>query len=157
MKPTTSNPGSRRVLPALSVAAICSLFLFGSPATAADDDPPRDAAAARADRPELSLTMRIIEDPDALGAEAVTRRLSLPPPRLREVGGRPADDQNEDAGGESPGRGNGRPLREQAAERAREMTEQARERREDFGRSRAEEVRPERPDPPNPPRPPGRP
>ncbi|NGX16967.1 hypothetical protein [Wenzhouxiangella sp. XN24] len=165
MKAMTSNPGSRRVLPALTLAAICGVFLFGGPVAAADDDlprdpppdPPRETAAERPDRPELSLTMRIIEDPDALGAGAVTRRLSLPPPRLREVDSRPPDGRSDQAGGEAPGRGSGRPLREQAAERARDMAEQARERREDFGRSRAEELRPERPDPPNRPRPPGRP
>ncbi len=157
MKAMRSNSGPRPILLVLSLAAICSMFFFGGPARAADGDPPRETAAERPERPELSLTMRIIEDPDALGADTVTRRLSLPPPKMRERSGRPADGQADDAGDDSPGRGKPHSLREQAAERAREMAEQARERREDFGRSRAEERRPERPDPPNPPRPPGRP
>jgi len=156
MKPMISNSGPNRLLLAVSLAAVCTAFLFDGRALGADGDP-REATLERPDRPELSLTMRIIEDPDALGADAVTRRLSLPPPGLREGGMRPANDENDTTKGAPPGREEGRPLREQASERAREMAEQARERRENFGRSRAEDLRPERPEPPEPRRPPGRP
>lgn len=104
-------------------------------------------------RSELGVTMRIIENPEALGPEAVTRVITLPPP-LPPV---------ENDGGATPpvngvevaehARESGREFGAEVAERARDMSESASERREDFGRSRAEEARPEMPARPRPPGP----
>jgi len=115
---------------------------------------------ARSQAP-LAITMRIIEDPEAIDASAVTRRISLPPAAEargpRDSAGGPEVRER----GNAPGRGEqaterGREFGAEVSERAREMREQASENREDFGRSRAEEMRPElpeRPEPPQPPRP----
>ena len=138
-------------------AAAALTLAVGGPALAAD--PPEERAQERAQaqtaaqtRSELGVTMRIIDDPAALGGEMVTRRISLPPVLPVE------DDENAELvhTGErvsEQARERGREFGVDVAERAREMGEEARERREDFGRSRAEEARPERPRPPRPPGP----
>lgn len=142
-------------------AAAALTLAVGGPALAAD--PPEERAQERIQertqaqtaaqtRSELGVTMRIIDDPAALGGEMVTRRISLPPVLPVE------DDENAELvhTGErvsEQARERGREFGVDVAERAREMGEEARERREDFGRSRAEEARPERPRPPRPPGP----
>jgi hypothetical protein len=101
------------------------------------------------------VTMRIIDDPDAMSAESITRRIQLPLPAAAEddtPGASAAGREGADVARER-GQDQGRA----AADRARDVAEEAIERREDFGRARAEEVRrdPPRPqiDPPAPPRP----
>lgn len=98
----------------------------------------------------LAVTMRIIEDPEAIGADAVTRRISLPP--AAEVRG--LRDGVGPSGMSEQATERGREFGEEVAERAREMREKASENRENFGRSRAEQMRPELPERPEPPRPP---
>lgn len=156
------------------VAALALLALLAAGTVAAAEPPgateqARDEAREARDaavpeqralpRSELGVTMRIIENPAALGSDAVTRRIVLPAPV--------ADSNEGEAPGAAPrGRETSEQAREQAreqgrefgidaSERGREMSEQARERREEFGRSRAEEARPETPQPPPRPRPPG--
>lgn len=142
----------------------CCLLAIGPVATApwaaalAADPPPRPDPVAPAPAP-ADITMRIIENPDAMAPEAITRRLELPVAPARKA---PGDVQDQKAG---PERGkdarqqareaseSAREFGAEAAERAREMRDQAAEQREDFGRSRAEEMKPERPEPPRPPRP----
>jgi hypothetical protein len=118
-------------------ACMTGLLLVFNPLSAALADPP----AAEAPRPPAppELTMRIIENPDAVSPEAITRRIELPP--LPAQAPAAARDR-----GPEPG--------EAAADKARELAERAAEQREEFGRSRAEEMRPEPPQPPTPPRPP---
>jgi hypothetical protein len=130
------------------------------------------ALAVAADPPDpppppapLDVTMRVIQDPEAMGPDAVTRRIAMPPPpatvvgeearvqeRVREQSKAPADagEGNEVA---IQARERNREFGEEAAERARDMADDAAERREQLGRSRAEEMRPEPPEPPRPPRP----
>jgi hypothetical protein len=133
-------------------AALCTLGWTGA-ALAADEAPKGKQADG------LDVTMRIIEDPDALGAEGITRRIALPFPadengnRVLPPGG-PVNglEVSEEA------REFGREFGEEVSDRARDLGEQASEQREEFGRSRAEELRPELPeppeiDPPVPPRP----
>lgn len=148
------------------VAALALLALLAAGAVAATEPPgateqardeARDAAGPEQralPRSELGVTMRIIENPEALGSDAVTRRIVLPAPVA-------ASNEGETPGAASRGRETSEQAREQgrefgvdASERGREMSEQARERREEFGRSRAEEARPETPQPPPRPRPP---
>ena len=153
----------------LFATAALALIVSG-PALASD--PPEEGAQERAQdrvqertqaqtaaqtRSELGLTMRIIDDPEALGGEAVTRRISLPPvlpvtddeddelTKPMHAGERVSEQARERT------REFGADVAERASERASEMSEHARERREDFGRSRADEARPERPRPPRPP------
>jgi len=116
------------------------LGLAHAPAALAEDPPvPAEAPSP----PEV--TMRIIENPDAVAPESITRRIALPPAP-------PAPPR---AGAQEQGSERQRhELSEEAAERGRDMADQAAERREEFGRSRAEEMRPERPEPPEPPKPP---
>jgi hypothetical protein len=127
-------------------AALLALALPGM-AAAAD---PADAA----DRPsggqgrDLDLTMRIIENPAALGAEAVTRRIPLPPPVPAIPDAR--EDKPPERGASEEAREKGREFGKEAAERARDRAERAAERGEDFGRSRAEKKRPGPPRPPKP-------
>jgi hypothetical protein len=125
------------------------LGLAHAPAALADDPPPPAEAP-----PPPEVTMRIIENPDAVASESITRRLQLPPAppatQRDETRGRPSEQERAQAP-ESEARHS--EAAQEAAERGREMTEQAAERREEFGRSRAEEMRPERPEPPTPPRP----
>jgi hypothetical protein len=121
----------------------------------ADDAPP--AGAER--RAGSDVTMRIIEDPDALDATVITRRIELPLPQAATDGrGRPAD---RPGGGPVEGmtpaddaRQQGREFGAEVADRARQLAEQASEQRDEFGRSRAEEMRPEPPEKPEPPQPP---
>lgn len=110
--------------PLAFMLALCALGWSGL--VLAEDEAGNDDA--RAD--DLEITMRLIEDPDAVGPEAVTRRITLPSPAgENEPSGAPADGP-------------------EAGDMARE----------EFGRTRAEELRPEpleppRIDPPKPPRP----
>ncbi len=110
-------------------------------------------------RAPLAVTMRIIEDPEAIDAGAVTRRISLPPAAEargpRDSAG-PAEtrERGNAAGRSEQAMERGREFGAEVSERAREMREQASENREDFGRARAEEMRPELPERPEPPRPP---
>jgi hypothetical protein len=153
------------------VAALALLAVFAA-GTVAAAEPPGETEQARDEardaagpeqralpRSELGVTMRIIENPEALGSDAVTRRIVLPAPVA-------ASNEGEAPGAAPRGRETSEQAREQAreqgrefgidaSERGREMSEQARERREEFGRSRAEEARPETPQPPPRPRPPG--
>jgi hypothetical protein len=99
--------------------------------------------------------MRIIENPAALGSEAVTRRIVLPAPAAASNEGEAPDAAPRGLETSEQAREQGREFGIDASERGREMSEQARERREEFGRSRAEEARPETPQPPPRPRPPG--
>lgn len=129
-------------------AALLALALPGM-AAAAD---PADAA----DRPsggqgkDLDLTMRIIENPAALGAEAVTRRIPLPPPVPAVPAAREEKPRAGERGAGEEAREKGREFGKEAAERARDRAERAAERGEDFGRSRAEKKRPGPPRPPKP-------
>ena len=139
-----------------SLALMLALAIFAwTDAALAEDEPHRDPS--RAD--DLDVTMRIIEDPDAVSPEAITRRISLPAPRGED--GRDVSPQDTPADGpevSETAREGGREFGKEVAEQAREMAEQAKEQREEFGRSRAEELRPdppERPDP-DPPVPPRR-
>lgn len=126
---------------------LCSL---GGLQLAAADEP---AARRAPDAGDLEITMRIIEDPDAIAAEAITRRLELPaPPGARDTG--PPAGPAEGTGNGDAAKQHGKEFGAEVSERARELAEQAREQREEFGRSKAEEMRP---DPPRPPAPPPRP
>lgn len=137
-----------------SFAVVCAAVLCTGTAVATDADAPRQAAV---ERQSLELTMRIIEDPDAIAAESVTRRLSLPPPNVRDAPSETGNDAGESRRGPPGDLGHDRAPGEQATQRARDMAQQAREQREDFGRSRAEHMRPDPPETPERPRPPGRP
>jgi hypothetical protein len=121
-------------------AALLALSL-GSAALA---DETGAAPRPATERGELEVTMRIIEDPEAIAADAVMRRISLPPAAAR--GGAEARPERATEGSES-----GREFGQEVSQRARELAEQAKEQREEFGRSRAEEMRPEPPEPPGPP------
>jgi hypothetical protein len=141
----------------------CCLLAVAPWATALGADPPAGSGQGAPTPPDI--TMRIIENPDAMAPEAITRRLALPAAPAREA--RSAEEAEEEAGksGAAPGgeadarerareaSERGREFGEEAAERARDMSDRAADQREDFGRSRAEEMRPERPEPPRPPRP----
>lgn len=147
---------TRRLLTTLVLAlGPVSLAVAAGPET-----PPAPPAPA-----PLDVTMRVIEKPDEVAPEAVMRRIGLPPApdaqvreeeRVRERT-RERAEAPEDAGvGKevaTEARERNREFGEEAAERAREMNEHAAEQREQFGRSKAEENRPERPEPPRPPRP----
>jgi hypothetical protein len=142
--PTGNEATMMKVLLALT-AAFCAFGCAGV-ALAQDEAPPVSPDPSQ-------VTMRIIEDPEAMSAEVITRRIVLPLPPAAE------DDA---PGGAAEGRGTadaartqGRDQGQEAAERGREVADEARERREDFGRARADEVRrdPPRPEPPSPPRP----
>lgn len=121
-------------------------------AAMAEDPVPQPAAGTKG----LEITMRIIEDPDAVAAEAITRRLELPTPsgETGERGAAPPGGPDEGKGLGKEAQQHGREFGAEVSERARDHSEQAAEQREDFGRSRAEKMRPEKPeiDPP-PPRP----
>jgi len=133
-------------------AALCTLS-WTAAALAADEAP----GGKRVDG--LDVTMRIIEDPDALGAEGITRRIALP--FFADENGDPVLAPGGPVNGleiSEAARGFGREFGEEVSDRARDLGEQASEQREEFGRSRAEELRPELPgppeiDPPAPPRP----
>jgi hypothetical protein len=131
------------------LALTAALAAFGWPGAALAND---EAPPAIPDPSQV--TMRIIEDPEAMSAEAITRRIVLPLP--------PAAEEDAATGAEGEGRATadaarteGRDHGQEAAERGREVADDARERREDFGRARADEARrdPPRPEPPAPPRP----
>jgi hypothetical protein len=132
--------------------AILVAAALGATGTAlANETPARNAKGAGG----LEVTMRIIEDPAAISAEAVTRRIELPVEREGD-GNQPAGEAD-GPGGSETAREAGRAYGEDVAERARELAERAGQQREEFGRSRAEE-RPEPPakpdiQPPAPPRP----
>ncbi|NHA15510.1 hypothetical protein [Thioalkalivibrio sp. XN279] len=137
------------------------LALGHAPGAMADERPA--AAEAPAAPPPLDVTMRVIDNPDAVAPEAITRRIALPPvPPRTETQERGSERERAQAPtGEAERNEIAQEARERqhevgqdAADRAREMAEQAAEQREEFGRSRAEEIRPERPEPPEPPRPP---
>jgi|GEM_PF-6245689 len=134
------------------IALAAMLCAFGwSGAGAADAPPP----GTRADG--LDVTMRIIEDPDAMSTEAIARRLELPLPRGENDGSPPGGPVDGEAVSEAA-RELGREFGEQVSDQARELAEQASGMREEFGRTRAEEARPELPErpeiePPAPPRP----
>jgi len=150
-----------------NVAALVLLALFAV-GTVAAAEPPGETEQSRDEardatvpehrgvpRGELGVTMRIIENPEALGSDAVTRRIVLPAPvaATSEAEGAAAAPRGRETSEQA--REEGREFGMGASERGREMSEQARERREEFGRSRAEEARPETPQPPPRPRPPG--
>lgn len=131
-------------------------FAFAGSAQAADG-PPRSERHAG---PEV--TMRIIEDPDALGADTVIRRIELPALHAdhaepRRPDGYPAEAAADGLEISEAARERGREFGAEVSDRARDLREQASEQREEFGRARAEEARPERPEPPevDPPTPPG--
>lgn len=136
--------GYRNIVPAI---VLCSLG--GLPLAVAEEQPPRRTGAAEG----LEITMRIIEDPDAIAAEAITRRLELPTPRGARDSGPPPGPAEGAGKGEAAGQ-QGKEFGAEVSERARELARQAGEQREEFGRSKAEEMRP---DPPRPPAPPPRP
>jgi hypothetical protein len=133
-------------------ATLCALGWSG--AGVADTDPaPQGARAA-----SLEVTMRIIEDPDAVSTEAITRRLELPSPRGERDGATPPGGPADGEAISEAARELGREFGEQASDQARDLAEQASGMREEFGRTRAEEARPELPErpeiePPVPPRP----
>ena len=144
-----------------SLALMLALAILGWADVALAEDESRQESS-RAD--DLDVTMRVIEDPDAVSPEAITRRISLPAPRRED--GRAVSPSSQDTPAEGPetsemAREEGRKFGAEIAEQAREMAEQAKEQREEFDRSRAEEMRPDPPgrpdtDPPVPPRPDGR-
>jgi hypothetical protein len=151
-----------------STAAALALFSLLAAGTSAASEPPgdqhqapdeaRDAAVPERralSQSELGVTMRIIENPEALGSDAVTRRIVLPAPAAASNEGEAPDAALRGSETSERAREEGREFGVDASERGREISEQARERREDFGRSRAEEARPETPQPPPRPRPPG--
>jgi len=133
---------SRMIFRYLGLPAALLSLSFGTAALADETDP---ATRPATERSELEVTMRIIEDPEAIAADAVMRRISLPPAAAARDGieGKP------ESAAEASERG--REFGEEVSERARELAEQAKEQREDFGRSRAEDMRPEPPEPPGPP------
>lgn len=126
----------------MGLAAILLLLCCGSAALA---DETRDAAPPASERGELEITMRIIEDPEAISADAVMRRIALPPAVAARDGAKGTPERATER------KENGREFGQEVSERARELAEQAKEQREEFGRSRAEEMRPEPPEPPGPP------
>lgn len=129
--------------------AIILCSLSGWHVAVADDQaPPRSDGAEG-----LEITMRIIEDPDAIAAEAITRRLELPAPPQRNDAAPPTGPAD-DPGNKDAAKEKGKEFGAEMSERARDLAQQASEQREDFGRSKAEEMRP---DPPGPPAPPPRP
>lgn len=143
---------------------LTTLVLALGPVSLAAAAGPEAPAAPPAPAP-LDVTMRVIEKPDEAAPEAVMRRIGLPPApaaqvreeeRVRERT-REQTEAPEHAGvGKevaTEARERNREFGQEAAERAREMSEHAAEQREQFGRSKAEENRPERPEPPRPPRP----
>jgi hypothetical protein len=137
---------NRKLMCLRSIAIVLALGLGSAQAVAEQGDPdPR----AEAERGELEVTLRIIEDPRAYATEAVTRHIQLPP-----VATDAGEEHDRGADGREisqEARELGREFGEETSERARELSEQAREQREDFGRSRAEEMRPEPPQPTPPP------
>lgn len=133
-----------------TAAAIALGALGWTGAAMADDPAPQPAAGPKG----LEITMRIIEDPDAMAAEAITRRLELPTPN-GETGERGATRPAgpvEGKGIDKATQQQGKEFGAEVSERARDQAEQAGEQREDFGRSRAKEMRPDKPeiDPPPP-------
>jgi hypothetical protein len=128
----------------LSIIALCALTWAAQPAHAQGGKPGAQANS----EDDLDVTMRIIADPEALRPDAVTRFITLPAPPERPA---PAADPQPALGlGDGQqvseeARAKGREFGQEVAERAREMAEQASEKREDFGRSRAKEKRPEPP------------
>lgn len=147
--------------PAATLAVLCLAGAgLANTAMAQDADPEQQQVRVQVrERAPLAVTMRIIEDPEAVDAKAVTRRISLPPAAEAPGPGERADDAAAREHGNAPGKSEqamerGREFGEAVSERAREMREKASENREEFGRSRAEEMRPERPERPEPPRPP---
>jgi len=133
-------------------ATLCALGWSGASAADADAPPP----GTRADG--LDITMRIIEDPDAMSTEAITRRLELPLPRGENDGAAPPGGPVDGLVVSEAARELGQEFGEQVADQARELAEHASGIREEFGRSRAEDARPELPErpeiePPVPPRP----
>lgn len=138
---------SRKSLMSLqSIAIVLALGLASAQAIAEQRDP---GAHAERERGELEVTLRIIEDPRAFASEAVTRHITLPPAADGAGDERERADEGREISREA--RELGREFGEETSERARELSEQAREQREDFGRSRAEEMRPEPPRPTPPP------
>lgn len=135
-------------------SAIVLWSLGGLQLAVADDQATRPAGGAEG----LEITMRIIEDPDAIAAEVITRRLELPAPpggRDKEPPAGPAEGAGLGGAAEQQGAGQkGKEFGAEVSERARDLARQAGEQREEFGRSKAEEMRP---DPPRPPAPPPRP
>jgi hypothetical protein len=127
--------------------ALCSVGWTGA---AVADEP----SSPQARGPEgLEITMRIIEDPDAIAAEAITRRLQLPAPNGENKA--PPKGPADGAEVSEAAQEYGQEFGAEVSERARDLAEQAADQREDFGRSIAEEMRPDVPeiDPPTPPRP----
>ena len=129
-----------------SLALMLAVAIFAwADAVLAEDEP---QGRARAD--DLDVTMRVIEDPDAVSPEAITRRISLPEPRGED--GRAVSPQGMPTDGpdvSETAREGGREFGEEIAEQARELAEQASEQREEFGRSRADELQPDPPEPPD--------
>lgn len=144
-----------RMLKNFPIVALCALAWAAMPAHAQSGGKPGAKQTAADD--DLDVTMRIIVNPAALRPDVVTRHITLPAPPQRPTpvpaSAAPAVDPPS-----TPGLGDGLQISEEArakgrefgqevSERAREMVEQASETREDFGRSRAEKVRPEAPPP----------
>jgi hypothetical protein len=128
--------------------ALCSVGWTGA---AVADEP----SAPQAGGPEgLEITMRIIENPDAIAAEAITRRLQLPVPNGENEAPPPVGPADGAEASEAA-QEHGKEFGAEVSERARDLADQAADQREDFGRSIAEEMRPDVPeiDPPTPPRP----
>ena len=141
--------------PAMLVTTL--LALAWSSAALASDAAAGKGAAPERSRGDLEVTMRIIEDPDAMDAAAITRRITLPAPvaPVQEADRSPRESAANGPETSQEARERGREFGQETAERARQMAEQASEQREEFGRSRAEEMRPDPPQPPKPPQPPG--
>lgn len=125
-----------------------TLMVFGT-ATAQEAEQTTD---------DLNVTMQIIEDPAAVLPEAVTRRIELPSGASGHArdAAQPGLDTADDARQHrEQGWDNATEAREQNREWGLEMAEQAAAERENFGRSKAESMRPETPEPQiNPPAPP---
>lgn len=131
------------------------LLLALGPVSIAAADP---APAAPPPTPPLDVTMRVIENPEAMTPEAVMRRIEFPaPPAPPGPAGADEPPQPEQAAEgrriAEEARERNRDFGQEAAEQAREMADQAADLREEFGRSKAEEMRPDPPEPPVPPRP----
>lgn len=126
--------------------AIILCSLGGWHVAVADDQAPHRTEGAEG----LEITMRIIEDPDAIATEAITRRLELPAPPEGN-GTAPPVGPAEGAGNSDAAKQKGKEFGAEVAERGRDLAQQASEQREDFGRSKAEAMRPDRPQPPAPP------
>ena len=141
--------------PTIVLAAALGNLAWSATAVAEDRPAPRGPGGNG-----LEITMRIIEDPGAVRPEGISRRIMLPvaPAGEEHADATPPAKQATGAAIDASAREHGREFGAEVSAQARELAEQASELRDEFGRSRAEEMRPdpperpeiERPKPPRP-------